>query len=113
MDTPAMIPKLAHCDTWIDMIDVCDTMPFIDREFDAVTNVYLFHELPNTAQRNAAREVSVRVTKYPISIWEMMTSIQYLPYHETIFHINMVDDHIDMVDDHINIRYPMSITHIP
>ena len=33
-----------------------------DGEFDAVTNVYLFHEMPKEARRNAAREYA-RVLK--------------------------------------------------
>ena len=40
----------------------CETMPFADGEFDAVTNVYLFHEMPREARRNAAREFA-RVLK--------------------------------------------------
>ena len=35
---------------------------FEDGEFDAVTNVYLFHEMPKEARRNAAREYA-RVLK--------------------------------------------------
>ena len=37
-------------------------MPFEDGSFDAVTNVYLFHEMPKEARRNAAREFA-RVLK--------------------------------------------------
>ena len=37
-------------------------MPFPDASFDAVTNVYLFHEMPKEARRNAARELA-RVLK--------------------------------------------------
>eukprot|EP00227_Mantoniella_beaufortii_P011988 CAMPEP_0197585764 /NCGR_PEP_ID=MMETSP1326-20131121/7969_1 /TAXON_ID=1155430 /ORGANISM="Genus nov. species nov., Strain RCC2288" /LENGTH=444 /DNA_ID=CAMNT_0043150313 /DNA_START=48 /DNA_END=1378 /DNA_ORIENTATION=+ len=37
-------------------------MPFGDAEFDMLTAVYLFHELPYTAQRNAVREFA-RVLK--------------------------------------------------
>ena len=37
-------------------------MPFEDGAFDAVTNVYLFHEMPKEARRNAAREFA-RVLK--------------------------------------------------
>ena len=33
-----------------------------DGEFDAITNVYLFHEMPKEARRNAAREYA-RVLK--------------------------------------------------
>ena len=40
----------------------CEKMPFADGEFDAVTNVYLFHEMPKEARRNAAREFA-RVLK--------------------------------------------------
>lgn len=40
----------------------CEKMPFADGEFDAVTNVYLFHEMPREARRNAAREYA-RVLK--------------------------------------------------
>ena len=32
----------------------CEKMPFEDASFDAVTNVYLFHEMPKEARRNAA-----------------------------------------------------------
>ena len=40
----------------------CEAMPFEDGAFDAVTNVYLFHEMPKEARRNAAREFA-RVLK--------------------------------------------------
>lgn len=40
----------------------CECMPFPDASFDAVTNVYLFHEMPKEARRNAAREFA-RVLK--------------------------------------------------
>ena len=40
----------------------CEKMPFEDASFDAVTNVYLFHEMPKEARRNAAREFA-RVLK--------------------------------------------------
>lgn len=40
----------------------CEAMPFEDGSFDAVTNVYLFHEMPKEARRNAAREFA-RVLK--------------------------------------------------
>jgi ubiquinone/menaquinone biosynthesis C-methylase UbiE len=40
----------------------CETMPFPDERFDAVSNVYLFHELPKEARRRAAREFA-RVLK--------------------------------------------------
>jgi ubiquinone/menaquinone biosynthesis C-methylase UbiE len=40
----------------------CEAMPFPDASFDAVTNVYLFHEMPREARRNAAREFA-RVLK--------------------------------------------------
>jgi len=40
----------------------CETMPFEDGSFDAVTNVYLFHEMPKEARRNAAKEMA-RVLK--------------------------------------------------
>ena len=40
----------------------CELMPFPDASFDAVTNVYLFHEMPKEARRNAAREFA-RVLK--------------------------------------------------
>ena len=40
----------------------CESMPFPDASFDAVTNVYLFHEMPKEARRNAAREFA-RVLK--------------------------------------------------
>jgi len=30
-----------------------------------------------------------------------------------ISHIDIQDDHIDMVDTHIDLRYPISIHHIP
>jgi len=40
----------------------CEQMPFDDNAFDAVTNVYLFHEMPKEARRNAAKEFA-RVLK--------------------------------------------------
>jgi ubiquinone/menaquinone biosynthesis C-methylase UbiE len=40
----------------------CEAMPFPDNSFDAVTNVYLFHEMPKEARRNAAKEFA-RVLK--------------------------------------------------
>jgi ubiquinone/menaquinone biosynthesis C-methylase UbiE len=40
----------------------CEQMPFDDASFDAVTNVYLFHEMPKEARRNAAKEFA-RVLK--------------------------------------------------
>ena len=40
----------------------CEAMPFEDESFDVVTNVYLFHEMPREARRNAAREFA-RVLK--------------------------------------------------
>lgn len=40
----------------------CEAMPFPDASFDAVTNVYLFHEMPKEARRQAACEFA-RVLK--------------------------------------------------
>merc|ERR1712216_138456 len=40
----------------------CEAMPFPDASFDAVTNVYLFHEMPKEARRQAASEFA-RVLK--------------------------------------------------
>ncbi len=34
-----------------------ESMPFRDEYFDAVTSVYLFHELPKNARRNVLREI--------------------------------------------------------
>ena len=40
----------------------CEQMPFPDEQFDAVSNVYLFHEMPKEARRAAASEFA-RVLK--------------------------------------------------
>jgi SAM-dependent methyltransferase len=40
----------------------CENMPFPDAKFDAVSNVYLFHEMPPAARRAAAAEYA-RVLK--------------------------------------------------
>ena len=38
--------------------DNAERMPFGDGLFDAVTSVFLFHELPAKAQRNVLREIA-------------------------------------------------------
>nr|HEX4312565.1 class I SAM-dependent methyltransferase [Kofleriaceae bacterium] len=43
-------------------VDNAERLPWADATFDAVTSVYLFHELPRNARRNAMRELA-RVCK--------------------------------------------------
>jgi ubiquinone/menaquinone biosynthesis C-methylase UbiE len=38
-------------------VENAEALPFADAAFDAVTSVYLFHELPRNARRNVAREM--------------------------------------------------------
>jgi hypothetical protein len=53
-----------------------------------------------------------RLTRYPISTWEMTVSILSSPISLAISLINIQDDHIDVVDNHIDTPYPKSISHI-
>jgi ubiquinone/menaquinone biosynthesis C-methylase UbiE len=38
-------------------VENAEHLPYVDEYFDAVTSVYLFHELPRNARRNVVREM--------------------------------------------------------
>lgn len=50
--------SLAHIDDLSIVADNAEKMPFADDLFDAVTSVFLFHELPKDARRNVMREMN-------------------------------------------------------
>jgi ubiquinone/menaquinone biosynthesis C-methylase UbiE len=86
--------------------------PFEDASFDAVTCVYLFHELPPRVRRDAAREIA-RVLK-PGGAFVMADSIQtgdasdldrmleYFPvgFHEPYFTSYLGEDFAAMFAEH-------------
>ncbi len=39
------------------VVENAEHLPYVDRHFDVVTSVYLFHELPRNARRNVVREM--------------------------------------------------------
>jgi ubiquinone/menaquinone biosynthesis C-methylase UbiE len=39
----------------------CEAMPFPDNSFDAVTNVYLFHEMPKGSAAKRGERIRARV----------------------------------------------------
>lgn len=50
--------QLAHIADLSIVADNAERMPFADNLFDAVTSVFLFHELPKDARRNVMREMN-------------------------------------------------------
>ena len=64
-------PNLGSCEF---VQAAAESMPFPDESFDAVTCVYLFHELPPAVRREAAREAA-RVLK-PGGVFILADSIQ-------------------------------------
>lgn len=46
-----------------------ETLPFADASFDAVTCIYLFHELPLEARKNVARELARVVKPGGMVVW--------------------------------------------
>jgi ubiquinone/menaquinone biosynthesis C-methylase UbiE len=54
--------RLSHVDECAVSVENAEEMPFADGAFDALTCVYLFHELPRNARRNVVREM-FRVVK--------------------------------------------------
>jgi ubiquinone/menaquinone biosynthesis C-methylase UbiE len=65
------VPSLGRCEF---VQAAAESMPFPDESFDAVTCVYLFHELPPAVRREAAREAA-RVLK-PGGVFILADSIQ-------------------------------------
>jgi ubiquinone/menaquinone biosynthesis C-methylase UbiE len=49
--------RLAHVDELTLAVDNAEQLPWADATFDIVTSVYMFHELPRNARRNAVREM--------------------------------------------------------
>jgi ubiquinone/menaquinone biosynthesis C-methylase UbiE len=49
--------RLAELDEVSLAVENAERLPFADGTFDAATSVYLFHELPRNARRNAVREL--------------------------------------------------------
>lgn len=49
--------SLAHVDELTMVAENAENMPFADDWFDAVSSVFLFHELPKDARRNVLREM--------------------------------------------------------
>jgi ubiquinone/menaquinone biosynthesis C-methylase UbiE len=49
--------NLAHVPDATLLVENAEAMPLQDSTFDAVTSVFLFHELPRDARRNVVREV--------------------------------------------------------
>ncbi len=54
--------------------DNAEAMPFADQTFDAVTSVFLFHELPSDVRRNVMRE-ALRVVR-PGGLFAVIDSAQ-------------------------------------
>lgn len=65
---------LAHVPDLSLVAENAEHMPFADHTFDAVTCVFLFHELPSDARRNVARE-ALRVLR-PGGLFAVLDSAQ-------------------------------------
>jgi len=66
--------RLAHVPEVSLVAENAEAMPFADQTFDAVTSVFLFHELPKDARRNVMRE-ALRVVK-PGGVFAVVDSAQ-------------------------------------
>jgi ubiquinone/menaquinone biosynthesis C-methylase UbiE len=67
-----------------------EAMPFCDDYFDAVTSVYLFHELPKNARRNVLREM-FRVLR-PGGIVAVQDSAQHLEAGQVAYFLERFAD---------------------
>ncbi len=66
--------SLAHLEDLSLVAENAESMPFADQTFDAVTSVFLFHELPSDARRNVVRE-AFRVVR-PGGLFAVLDSAQ-------------------------------------
>lgn len=66
--------QLAHVPDLSLIADNAELMPFADGTFDAVTSVFLFHELPSDARRKAMSEIA-RVVR-PGGLVALLDSVQ-------------------------------------
>lgn len=66
--------SLAHLKDLSLVAENAEAMPFADQTFDAVSSVFLFHELPSDARRNVVRE-ALRVVR-PGGLFAVLDSAQ-------------------------------------
>jgi ubiquinone/menaquinone biosynthesis C-methylase UbiE len=85
-------------------VENAEALPFADHTFDIATSVYLFHELPRNARRNAARElfrvvrpggmVVIEDSAQLAESAEIASALQAFPgeFHEPFFADYLEDD---------------------
>jgi len=77
--------RLAHVAELSLVADNAEAMPFADGTFDAVTSIFLFHELPKDARRNVMRE-ALRVVK-PGGLFAVVDSAQLDDAPRLVWHL--------------------------
>ncbi|HEX2690764.1 MAG TPA: methyltransferase domain-containing protein [Kofleriaceae bacterium] len=101
--------RLAHVAELALAVENAEALPFADATFDAVTCVYLFHELPRNARRNVVREmfrivrpgglVVIEDSAQLSESAEIATALRAFPgeFHEPFYTDYLQDDLADLL----------------
>ena len=93
-------------------VDNAERLPWADATFDAVTSVYLFHELPRNARRNVVRELArvvapggvvvVEDSAQPSDSPELAAVLHDFPreFHEPFYEDYLADDLAVLLAEH-------------
>ena len=76
--------RLAHVDEIALAVENAEQLPFADATFDVATSVYLFHELPRNARRNAVRELHRVIRPGGLVVLEDSAQLAESPELETV-----------------------------
>jgi len=92
-------------------VENAEHLPYVDRHFDVVTSVYLFHELPRNARRNVMREIHrvlrpgglvvIEDSAQPSDSAEITSVLGDFPaaYHEPFYDDYLTDDLADLLTE--------------
>lgn len=93
-------------------VENAEHLPYVDRHFDVVTSVYLFHELPRNARRNVVRELArvlrpgglvvLEDSAQPSDSAEITSVLGGFPaeYHEPFYNDYLTDDLAELLTEH-------------
>jgi ubiquinone/menaquinone biosynthesis C-methylase UbiE len=93
--------RLADVEELALTVDNAEQLPWADATFDVVTSVYMFHELPRNARRNAVREMMRVVRPGGLVVLEDSAQLSESPELATVLHDFPRDFHEPFYEDYL------------